>query len=67
MGKYKNKMCYPRLNKSGEIISYRFMCSGKDPNTNQHKLYTKTWKVPKGLSVKEIEKERKEFEIEFIK
>lgn len=67
MGKYKNKMCYPRLNKSGEIISYRFMYSGKDPNTNQHKLYTKTWKVPKGLSVKAIEKERKEFEIEFIK
>ena len=56
MSKYKNKMCYPRLNKKGEIISYRFYFSGKDPMTGKHKNYTKTWKVPKGLTQKEIER-----------
>lgn len=66
MSKYKNKMCYPRLNKKGEIISYRFYFSGKDPMTGKHKNYTKTWKVPKGLTQKEIELERKKAEIEFI-
>lgn len=67
MSKLKNKMCYPRFNKSGEIISYRFHYSGKDPLTGKHKQYTKTWKVPHGLSQKEIELERKKFELEFIK
>lgn len=67
MAKYKNKMCYPRLNKNGEIISYRFHYSGKDPITGKHKQYTMTWKVPKGLSQKEIELERKKVDIEFIK
>ena len=45
----KNKLCYPRKNKNGEIISYRFFYSGKDA-TGKPKQYTKTWKVPKGLS-----------------
>ncbi len=62
-----NKNCYPRTNKNGEIISYRFFYSGKNPDTNQPKQYTYTWKVPKGLSHKQVELERKKAEIEFIK
>ncbi len=67
MSKNKNKLCYPRKNKLGEIISYRFFYSGKDPLTGQPKQYTKTWKVPQGLPYKQVELERKKYEIEFIK
>lgn len=63
----KNKLCYPRKNKNGEIISYRFFYSGKDATTGKPKQYTKTWKVPKGLSHKQVELERKKAEIDFIK
>lgn len=63
----KNKLCYPRKNKNGEIISYRFFYSGKDATTGKPKQYTKTWKVPKGLSNKQVELERKKAEIDFIK
>lgn len=59
-------MCYPRENKNGEIISYRFHYSGKDPLTGKHKQYTATWKVPQNASKKEIETERKKFELAFI-
>jgi integrase len=59
-------MCYPRKNKDGEIVSFRFHFSGKDPLTDKPKQYTATWKIPKGLSQKEIELERKKAEIEFI-
>ena len=62
----KTKLCYPRTNKNGEIISYRFFYSGKNPDTNQPKQYTYTWKVPKGLSHKQVELERKKAEIEFF-
>ncbi len=67
MSKNKNKLCYPRKNKLGEIISYRFFYNGKDPLTGQPKQYTKTWKVPQGLPYKQVELERKKYEIEFIK
>ena len=67
MSKSKNKLCYPRTNKNGEIVSYRFFYSGKDPLTGKPKQYTKTWKIPKGLSHKEVELERKKAELEFIK
>lgn len=63
----KNKNCYPRYNKQGEIISYRFFYSGKDFYTGEHKQYTKTWKIPKGLNNKAIEIERKKIEFEFYK
>ncbi len=63
----KTKSCYPRTNKNGEIISYRFFYTGRNPVTNQPKQYTHTWKVPKGLSHKQVELERKKAEIEFIK
>lgn len=63
----KTKLCYPRTNKNGDIISYRFFYSGKDPYTGQPKQYTHTWKVPKGLPNKQVELERKKAEIEFIK
>lgn len=66
MSKSKNKMCYPRKNKNGEIISYRFFYNYKDYSTNKFKSITKTWKVPKNLSSKEVELERKKFELEFI-
>lgn len=62
----KTKLCYPRKNKNGEIISYRFFYSGKEPLTGKPKQYTKTWKVPKGLSHKQTELERRKAEIEFI-
>ena len=67
MSKNKNKNCYPRHNKNGEIISYRFFFSGKDFYTGKPKQYTKTWKIPIGLNNKEIEFERKKFEYEFYK
>jgi len=67
MSKHKNKNCYPRYNKLGEIISYRFFYNGKDFYTGELKQYTKTWKVPKGLTNKEIELERKKAELDFIK
>lgn len=63
----KNKMCYPRFNKKGEIISYRFFFSGKDPITGKPKQYTKTWKVPNNLPIKEVELQLKQAELEFIK
>jgi integrase len=66
MAKLKNKMCYARKDKDGNIVSYRFHYSGLNPLTGQHKQYTATWKVPKGLSQKEIEHERKKAEFEFI-
>ena len=59
------KNCYLKRNKNG--ISYRFHYYGKDPYTGQPKQYTHTWKVPKGLSNKQVELERKKAEIEFIK
>ena len=62
----KTKLCYPRTNKNGEIISYRFFYSGKEPYTGKPKQYTKTWKVPKGLTHKQVELERRKTEIEFI-
>ena len=60
-------MCYPRFNKKGEIISYRFFFSGKDPITGKPKQYTKTWKVPNNLPIKEVELQLKQAELEFIK
>lgn len=55
-----------RKNKDGKIISYRLICSGKDPNNGKHKNYTKTWKVPQNLdSVRAINKELLKVEIEF--
>lgn len=55
-----------RYNKENQLISYRLICSGKDPNNGKHKNYTKTWKIPKYLNgKKEIEKELKKVEIAF--
>lgn len=62
----KLKNCYPKTNKIGEVISYRFFYTGKDYYTGKPKQYTKTWKIPQGLSAKQIELERKKVEIEFI-
>lgn len=65
--KKQSRLCYPRYNKNGVIVSYRFFYNGKDSYTGKPKQYTKTWKVPKNLSNKEIELERKKVELEFIK
>lgn len=54
-----------RRNKNGELISIRFFCSGKDPITEKSKLYSKTWKVRKGMSASELRKEKLKAEIEF--
>ncbi len=68
MAKSKTKSCYPRYSKDGStIISYRFFYSGKDPYTGKAKQFTKTWKVPQGLTRKEIEIERETQFIEFRK
>ena len=53
--------------KYGNIISYRFHCSGKEPNTGKQKLYTNTWKVPYGLSKKDIKHELIKAQLEFEK
>ena len=63
----KTKLCYPKTNKYGEIISYRLYYSGKDPLTGKTKQYTMTWRIPQGLNKKSIELERKKVELEFIK
>ena len=57
----------PNYNKKKEIISYRLMASGKDPNNGNNKVYTKTWKIPKDLSIKEIKKELEHIKSNFIK
>lgn len=57
----------PNYNKKNEIISYRLMASGKDPYTGENKVYTKTWKVDKKLSTKEIKRELQHVELEFDK
>ena len=44
-----------RYNKKGELISIRIFCSGKDPESGKYKNYPYTWKIPKGLSKKQIE------------
>lgn len=62
----KHKLCYERKNKKGEIISYRFFYNGKDSFTDKPKQYTRTWKVPHGLTARQIEFERKKAELEFI-
>ena len=62
----KEKMCYPRLNKNGVLISYRFFYNYKDVFLNKFKSITQTWKVPKNLTQKEIERERKKFELQFL-
>ena len=62
----KHKLCYPNYNKYGDLISYRFFYTGKDPWSGAPKQLTKCWKVPAGLSAKEIERERKKAEIDFI-
>lgn len=54
-------------NKNNQIISYRLICSGSDPLTGNHRNYTKTWKVPNGLSIKEIKRELQQVELEFEK
>lgn len=40
-----------RFDKKGKLISYRLVCSGKDPITQKHKNYTMTWKIPKNLTL----------------
>lgn len=57
----------PNYNKKNEIISYRLMASGKDPYNGNNKVYTKTWKVPKDLSIKESKKELEHIKSSFIK
>ena len=37
----KNKLCYEKRNKYGELVSYRFYYNGKDPVTGKLKQYTK--------------------------
>ena len=64
----KNKLCYPRYSKDGKtVISYRFVYAGKDPYTGQEKRFTKTWKVPKGLSRKDTDLALKIADVEFRK
>ncbi len=62
----RHKLCYPNYNKNGVLISYRFFYTGKDPLSGAPKQFTKCWKVPTGLTAKEIERERRAAEIAFI-
>lgn len=54
-----------RKNADGQVISIRFFCGGKDHISGKPKLYTKTWKLPQGLSAKEIKKEALKAELDF--
>ncbi len=48
----------PRKNKYGEIISYQIQVyRGRNADGKKLKPYSMTWKVPKGLSDKKIQKE----------
>lgn len=53
--------------KTGEIMSYRFAVSGRDPMTGGTKLYTTTWQVPYGLSKKDIKHELLKAQFEYEK
>ena len=58
-----------KFDKNGNLISYRLICSGKDPLTGEHVNYTKTWKIPTGLTGKkeikfQLDKEKIKFEEE---
>ena len=55
----------PNKNKDGKIISYRFQFHGKNPLTQEYKLYTKTWKVPTGLLQKEVYSARDKARVEY--
>ena len=37
---------------NGNLISYRLICSGRDAYSGKHKNYTKTWKIPIGITSK---------------
>lgn len=52
---------------TGEIMSYRFIVSGRDPMSGENKLYTETWKVPYGLSRKDIKHELLKAQFEYEK
>lgn len=48
----------PHRNKDGKIVSYEIrVLKGKTPSGKQLNPYVLTWKVPKGMSEKKIEKE----------
>ena len=52
----------PKKNKQGEIISYQIrVFKGRDKNGKQLKPYLETWKVPKGKTEKQIQKELRIF------
>lgn len=52
----------PRKNKNGDIISYQIQVyRGRSADGKKLKPYTTTWKVPKGLSEKKIQKELNRF------
>ncbi len=58
---------YPRKNKQGNVISYRFFYSGKDTCTGKNKQFTMTWKVPQGLTKRELETQKETAYIDFRK
>jgi len=51
---------------TGEVISYRFICCGKNPINNKIKYYRHTWKVPICLTgKKEIERALERAKLDF--
>lgn len=58
----------PKKNKQGEIISYQIrVYKGRDKDGNQLKPYLTTWKVPKGKTERQIQKELRIFADDFEK
>lgn len=56
----------PKKNKQGEIISYQIrVYKGRDKDGKQLKPYLVTWKVPKGKTEKQIQKELRIFTDDF--
>lgn len=52
----------PRKNKNGDIISYQIQVyRGRSADGKKLKPYTTTWKIPKGMSDKKIQKELNRF------
>ena len=58
----------PKKNKQGEIISYQIrVYKGRDGNGKILKPYLTTWKVPKGKTQRQINKELQLFANNFEK
>ncbi len=51
---------------TSELTGFKFFASGKNPKNGKNKIYTKTWKIPKGISSKkELDKQLTKAKLSF--